>query len=161
MSLFYLLRQDDFIMGKVHDAATALLMVSGVIYFAYQSVISYHVINIGVNTYCMFAFRLTISVIMALTGAGYPVFKWLSYTYFDGDRAHWEPTDPGYALHVANCAGEWITILCMVMFVGSFHREFQAFSIDVYYITNDPTSDNKNIHYSPLPIASADEENKN
>ena len=44
---------------KLHDAGTALLLFSGVLYYWFRTVISYHVIKAGVNSKCVFAFRLT------------------------------------------------------------------------------------------------------
>ena len=118
-------------LAKIHDAGTALLLVSAVFYYWFQTIISYHAVKVSLNSKCMFVFRLAVSCTMTLTGIAYPFFKWYSDTKFSGDTAHWKPSDGGYALHVVNCAGEWVACLCLALYAASFYKEFQTFSIGV------------------------------
>ena len=132
-------------------------MASGVLYYWFQTVISYHAVKVGLNTRCMFFFRLAISCILTFTGVGYPIFKWLSYTLFRGSNssisvAYWQPKDGGYTLHVFNCAGEWVACLCLAIYMASFYKEFQNFSIttEVCYIENDEFKGRKKVDYPKL-----------
>ena len=138
--------------GKVHDVGTALLLVSGLVYYWFQTVISYHTITVGLNTKCMFVFRLAVCCIMTFTGVGYPFLKWFSYTKFTGDEGveHWKPKDGGYALHVIGNAGEWIACLSLAMYAVSFYKEFQKFSVEVCCVENDERETVKNTEYSPI-----------
>ena len=120
-----------FSLAKLHDAGTVLLLVSGVLYYWFQTIISYHAVKVGLNSKCVFILRLAVSCTMSFTGVGYPFFKWYSDTKFSGNTATWKPKDGGYALHVVNCTGEWIACLCLALYAVSFYKEFQTFSIEV------------------------------
>ena len=118
-----------------------LLLVSGVLYYWFQTVISYHAATLGLNTKCMFVFRLAVCCILTVTGILYPFFKWFSYTQFKGSHsstkvANWKPKNGGYSLHVVNCAGEWIACLSLAIYASSFYKEFQSFSVEVSCIEN-------------------------
>ncbi|XP_078371426.1 DNA damage-regulated autophagy modulator protein 1-like [Oculina patagonica] len=126
-----------FSLAKLHDAGTALLLVSGVLYYWFQTIISYHVVKVGLNSKCMFVFRLAVSCTMTFTGVGYPFFKWFSDTMFSGNTAQWRPSDGGYTLHVINSAGEWVACLCLAIYAASFYKEFQTFSIEVCGVKNN------------------------
>ena len=134
-------------MAKVHDAGSAMVFVSGALCSWCQTFISYHVINTGLNSRCMFAVRLTLSFMITVTGGLYPVFKYKGNLVFEGNTAHWNPENAGFALHVASTAGEWILCFCLAAYMASFHREFQNFSVDVRYVLND----NDNNRYTQLP----------
>ena len=114
-----------FYLGNLHDAGTALLFVSGVLYYWLQTVISYHAIKVGVNSKCVFAFRLAVSCIVTFTGVGYPFFK------YAGNEVEWNTSDDGYIVRVIGSAGEWVACLGLALYAVSFYREFQTFSIEI------------------------------
>lgn len=142
--------QKGFSLGKLHDAGTALLLFSSVIYYWLQTVISYHVIKVGINSKCVFAFRLTLSCILTFTGIGYPFLKWNSYTKFSGNVSFWNPSDDGYILHVSSSVGEWIACLCLALYVVSFYKEFQTFSIEVSCVENNAPARREKGDYKQL-----------
>ena len=76
---------------------------------------------------------------MTLTGIAYPLLKPVSYQMFKRhinsiNLANWEPEDGGYAVHVADCAGEWIACLSLAIYGATFYKEFQDFSIEICYV---------------------------
>ena len=142
-----------FSLAKLHDAGTALLLVSGVVYYWLQTVISYHVIKVGINSKCAFAFRLTLSCIMTFTGVGFPFFKWYSYTKFSGNVSLWNASDSGYILHVLNSAGEWVACLCLALYPVSLYKEFQTFSIEVCCVENNVLARRKKGDYTEITSA--------
>ena len=122
---------------KIHDAGTAFLLVSGALYYWFQTVISYHVIKARVNSKCVFAFRFTLSCIITFTGIVYPFFKVYSNSKFSGNASLWNPSDDGYILHVISTSGEWVAYLSLVLYGMSFYTEFQMFSIQVCCVENN------------------------
>ena len=100
-----------------------------------------YVINTGLNSRCIFAVRLTLSIVITVTGGLYPVL------YEENPMTvHWNAEKAGFAIHVASTAGEWILCLCLAAYMASFHKEFQNFSVDVTYVCND----NGNNRYTQL-----------
>ncbi|XP_078381442.1 DNA damage-regulated autophagy modulator protein 2-like [Oculina patagonica] len=123
---------------SVHNAGTALLLVSGALYYWLQTLITYHTVKVGLNSKCMFIFRLAVSCVLTFTGVGYDFLKRYSYTKFSGSDsfirlANWGPEDGGYAVHVVDSAGEWIACLSLAIYAMSFYQEFQTLSIEVCY----------------------------
>ena len=96
---------------------------------------------------------------MTLTGIAYPFFKYYSDAKFTGDKAHWKPSDDGYALHVVNCTGEWVACLCLALYAASFYKEFQTFSIGVCGNGNNELRRGKNGDYTQI-TSSKDEDDE-
>ena len=133
-------------MDNVHDAGTALLVVSGVLYYWFQTIISYHTVTLGLITKCIFVFRLAVSCVLTLSGMLYPFFKWYSNTLFKGSHspikvANWKPKHGGYSIHVIDSAEEWIACLSLAIYAVSFFKEFEAFSVEVCCVENKGTSE--------------------
>ena len=116
-------------LGKLHDAATALLFVSGIPYLWFQTAITFFTAKMGLHSKCVFIFRLVVSCTITCAGIGYPFFKWFSYTRLQTGSSvdFWSPGDGGYALHLLSTIGEWVACLCLALFPASFYEEFKTF----------------------------------
>ena len=135
-------------LGKLHDAGTALLFVSGALYFWFQTAISYHTAKVGLHSKCVFIFRLVVSCMVTCTGITYPFFNWFSYTKFTGSSVEfWSADDGGFMLHVLNCAEEWIACLCLALYPASFYKEFQTFSVEICYVANKEATSSRESEY--------------
>ncbi|XP_068701554.1 DNA damage-regulated autophagy modulator protein 1-like [Montipora foliosa] len=138
-------------LGGVHNAGSTLLFLSGVVYFWFQTLISFFTIKIGPNTKCTFFFRLSVSFVMTIVGLEFPVSFYLSYLKFHGSNAaFWDKDDGGYELHMLHSAGEWVTCLCIAIYVSSFYKEFQSFSIEVCAVAKGEIQTDKDGDYSKI-----------
>ena len=88
---------------------------------------------------------------MTIVGLEFPVSFYLSYLKFHGSNAaFWDKDDGGYELHMLHAAGEWVTCLCIVIYVSSFYKEFQRFSIEVRAVAKDEMQTDKDGDYSKI-----------
>ena len=115
------------------------MYVSGVLYYWFQTLISYHTVKVGLDTKYMFVFRLAVSCVLTLTGVGFPFLTWFSYTEFSDSNnsikvATWKAEENGYSLHVINSAVEWIASLSFAIYAASFYKDFKTFSLEVYCV---------------------------
>ena len=136
-------------LGKLHDAATALLFVSGIPYLWFQTAITFFTAKMGLHSKCVFIFRLVVSCTITCAGIGYPFFKWFSYTRLQTGSSvdFWSPGDGGYALHLFSTIGEWVACLCLALFPASFYEEFKTFSLEIHHVEVKEHTDSKKSDY--------------
>ena len=136
-------------LGKLHDAATALLLVSAIPYLWLQTAITFFTAKMGLHSKWVFIFRLVVSCTMTCTGIGYPFFKWFSTTKLQtgSSEAFWSPDDGGYALHLFSTIGEWVACLCLALFPASFYEEFKTFSLEIHHVKVKEHTDSKESDY--------------
>ena len=88
---------------------------------------------------------------MTIVGLEFPVSKYFSHLKFHGsDEAFWDKDEGGYDLHIFFAAGEWVTCLCIAIYVSSFYKEFQRFSIEICAVAKDEIQTDKDGDYSKL-----------
>ena len=73
--------------------------------------------------------------------------------------ASWNPKEDGYAVHVADSAGEWIACLSLAIYAVSFYKEFQTFSVEVCFVENDELKGEKHGGYSKIKQNKEESEN--
>ena len=136
-------------LGNFHNAATALLLVSGILYLWFQSAIGFFTAKMGLHSKWVFIFRLVVSCIITCSGIGYPFFKWFSKTRLQtgSSEAFWSPDDGGYALHFFSTIGEWVACLCLALFPSSFYEEFKTFSLEIHHVKVKEHTDSKKSDY--------------
>ena len=136
-------------LGNFHNAATALLLVSGILYLWFQSAIGFFTAKMGLHSKWVFIFRLVVSCIITCSGIGYPFFKWFSKTRLQtgSSEAFWSPDDGGYALHLFSTIGEWVACLCLALFPASFYEEFKTFSLEIHHVKVKEHTDSKKSDY--------------
>lgn len=136
-------------LGKLHDAATALLFVSGIPYLWFQTAITFFTAKMGLHSKCVFIFRLVVSCTITCAGIGYPFFKWFSYTRLQTGSSvdFWSPGDGGYALHLFSTIGEWVACLCLALFPASFYEEFKTFSLEIHHVKVKELTDSRKSDY--------------
>ena len=134
-------------LGNFHNAATALLLVSGILYLWFQSAIGYFTAKMGLHSKWVFIFRLVVSCIITCAGIWYPFFKWFSKTRLGSSEAFWSPDDGGYALHLFSTIGEWVACLCLALFPASFYEEFKTFSLEIHHVKVKELTDSKKTDY--------------
>ena len=96
---------------------------------------------------------------MTVSGVAYPFFKFTKYEdRMNGiETAHWSPGEDGYTSHVISSLGEWIACLTIGIYVASFYKEFQTFSLEVSYVENAELERPSNGQYSKVGQSKEDE----
>ena len=114
---------------------------------------------VKLNSKSMFVFRLAVSCIVTITGVAYPFFedRKFSSRMSSIETAHWNPKQPGYAFHVISSVGEWIACLSLGIYVASYYKEFQTFSLEVSHVENAELERPLNGEYSRVKQSKEDE----
>lgn len=54
-----------------------------------------------------------------------------AFKYYHGKNPRkWTPEDGGYWIHILSAVAEWITALCLDLFIGSFITEMKRISVE-------------------------------
>ena len=119
----------------VHDAGAVLLFGSGALYCWSQSFLTYKLTQLGINTPFLFTARFILTCVVTVFGIIFFVAELFAYEEFRHQSLHtvaeWEPSDPGYSVHVLSNVGEWIAAFCFGLFGITFFEEFQKISLHV------------------------------
>ena len=120
----------------VHDFGSILLFAGGAFYFWAQTILTYHFSKAGLNSTCMFVFRLAITVLMTICGivffvAEIPAYKQFLLSGTNRTIQQWRPEDGGYTLHVLSNVCEWVGASCFTIVISTFYGEFQKISLSV------------------------------
>ena len=124
-------QQDSMI--YVHDAGAVLLFGSGALYCWVQSSLTYKLTQHGINTPFLFTIRFLLTCVVTVFGIIFFVAELFAYEEFRHQSRHvvanWQPSDPGYSVHVLSNVGEWIAAFCFGLFGITFFDEFQQISL--------------------------------
>lgn len=119
----------------VHDTGAVLLFGSGALYCWVQSSLTYKLTRHGVNTPFLFTIRFVLTCVITVFGLIFFVAELFAYEEFRHQSLHlvanWQPSDPGYSVHVLSNISEWIAALCFGLFGITFFEEFQKISLHV------------------------------
>lgn len=119
----------------IHDTGAVLLFGSGALFCWVQTSLTYKLTQLGMNSQVLFSVRFILSCVVTVFGAIFFVAEIFAYNQFSQQSAHvvanWQPSDPGYSVHVLSNVGEWIAALCFGMFGLTFFEEFQKISLHV------------------------------
>lgn len=119
----------------VHDAGAVLLFGSGALYCWVQCCLTYKLTQLGINSQFLFAVRFILTCVITAFGSIFFVAEIFAYEQFRHQTAHvvanWQPSDPGYSVHVLSNVSEWIAALCFGLFGITFFEEFQKISLHV------------------------------
>lgn len=116
----------------VHDTGAVLLFGSGALFCWVQTYLTYKLTQLGINSQFLFTIRFILTCVISVFGSIFFVAEIFAYEEFRQQSAHvvanWQPSDPGYSIHVLSNIGEWIAALCFGMFGLTFFEEFQKIS---------------------------------
>lgn len=116
----------------VHDAGAVLLFGSGALYCWVQCCLTYKLTQLGINSQFLFAVRFILTCVITAFGSIFFVAEIFAFEVFRHQTAHvvanWQPSDPGYSVHVLSNVSEWIAALCFGLFGITFFEEFQKIS---------------------------------
>ena len=119
----------------VHDTGAVLLFAGGAVYCWIQTCLTYKLSQIGINTQFLFTIRFILSCIITVFGSLFFLAEIFAYEEFRQQSEHvvanWQPSDPGYSVHVLSNISEWIAALCFGLFGMTFFEEFQKISFHV------------------------------
>lgn len=119
----------------VHDTGAVLLFAGGAVYCWIQTCLTYKLSQIGINTQFLFTIRFILSCIITVFGSLFFLAEIFAYEEFRQQSEHvvanWQPSDPGYSVHVLSNISEWIAALCFGLFGMTFFEEFQKISFHI------------------------------
>lgn len=149
----------------VHDIAAVFLFVGGAIYCWIQSIMTYHLFKIELNSLYLLIIRLVCSSLLAIGVGVFFIAEVFAYNEFvESGTTHtvsqWQPEDGGYSLHVLSNMAEWLSVWCFGIFVLTYCKEFQKISIGIQCVAKSQVrKTSKHItRYSSIKSASDEEE---
>lgn len=117
----------------VHDTGAVLLFGSGALFCWVQTYLTYKLTQLAINSQFLFTIRFILTCVISVFGSIFFLAEIFAYEEFRQQSAHvvanWQPSDPGYSVHVLSNIGEWIAALCFGMFGLTFFEEFQKISL--------------------------------
>lgn len=126
----------------VHDTGAVLLFGSGALYCWAQCYLTYKLTQQGLNSPFLFTIRFILTCVITVFGTIFFVAELFAYEEFRHQSLHtvakWEPSDPGYSVHVLSNVGEWIAGFCFGLFGITFFEEFQRISLHVECTLKSP-----------------------
>ena len=141
-------------MVYTHDVGAILLFGSGALYCWVQTSLTYKLTQLGINSAFLFAVRFILTCVVSVFGAIFFIAELFAYDEFRQQSAHavvqWQPSDPGYGLHVFSNLSEWIAALCFGLFAITFFDEFQKISLHVECKQNGEGASRSLVDYSTI-----------
>lgn len=110
----------------------------GTIYSWIQTYLTYQLLRCALNTRRLCWCRLFLSLLCTLFIVGFIV---LYYFAAKNKKKHpgrkhsfidWQPTDAGYSLHVASSTCEWLLMISLFSYFGSFTKEFNKVKVNLH-----------------------------
>jgi len=112
----------------VHDLGAFLTFIGGLIYCAFQTVISFLMVNDGYVSARLSWIRFWITVTIMVSTVSMSLFGLWSFKLFNGtDQFHWKPSDGGYVQHVFSTGSEWLLVLALNSAVGTAINEIRTY----------------------------------
>ncbi|EDO41792.1 predicted protein [Nematostella vectensis] len=116
----------------VHLTGAVMVFLCSVFYCWIQTLITYKMMNCGLNSAGLFVIRSALSgastvfFILTLVGRGYAQSKWQSGHPNSDLRPTWKPGETGYKSHIMSDAAEWLMAITILVFITTFFGEFRS-----------------------------------
>ena len=125
-------------MTVIHDSGTVTLFVSAGIYFWFQTVMTYKMWKLQLNSTVLFAIRIILASLYTVAFITFVAPDRIALKKrnqsSDGIKhsiGQWRPGDPGYAIRIVGDIAEWTTVFTLGAYFMTFFSEFQKITISV------------------------------
>ena len=134
---FYSSHQDRGSVFIYHAIGAVAVFGGGVIYCWMQTYITYCMLKLALNTRRVFWVRAMLTALGTISIVLFMVLFYFANKDFQNrpeaekkvSLTKWEPTDPGFKMHVISSLSEWILASSLFLYFLSFTKEFNKMKV--------------------------------